>query len=49
VADRVAISFGAGAQFLTTDKSLPAQQFPAAVFANRGVRPRLLLALGFSF
>jgi hypothetical protein len=49
VADRVALTLGVGVQYSRTDKSIPAQQFPAAVFANEGVFPRLLVAAGYSF
>ena len=49
VADRVSISLGAGAQYTAPDKSIPNQQFPASVYANSGLRPRLLLALGCAF
>ena len=49
VADRVAISFGAGAQYTATDKAIPNQQFPANIYANNGLRPRLLFALGVAF
>jgi hypothetical protein len=49
VADRIALTFGAGVQYSAPSKSIPAQQFPAAIYANRGVFPRLLLAVGYSF
>jgi hypothetical protein len=49
VADRIALTLGLGVQYSRTDKSIPAQQFPAAVFANAGVFPRLLVAAGYSF
>jgi hypothetical protein len=49
VADRIGLTLGLGAQYSRTDKSIPAQQFPAAVFANAGVFPRLLVAAGYSF
>jgi hypothetical protein len=49
VADRIALTFGLGAQYTRTDKSIPPQQFPAAIFANAGVFPRLLVAAGYSF
>jgi hypothetical protein len=49
VADCIALTFGLGAQYSRTDKSIPAQQFPAVVFANSGVFPRLLVAAGYSF
>jgi hypothetical protein len=49
VAERVALSLGAGVQYTTTSKSIPHQQFPAQLYANDLVRPRLLLALGWAF
>lgn len=47
--DRVAISLGAGAQYVTTSKSIPRQQWPAEVYANSAVRPRLLVSVGLAF
>jgi hypothetical protein len=49
VADRIALTLGGGVQYTTTNKSLPNQQLPAAIYANGGVRPRLLVALGYAF
>jgi hypothetical protein len=49
VTDRVAISLGGGLQYTATSKSIPSQQFPAAVYANNGVRPRVLFSLGWAF
>jgi hypothetical protein len=49
VADRIALTLGVGAQYTRTNKTIPEQQFPAAIFANEGVFPRLLLAAGYSF
>jgi len=46
VADRVSLSFGGGLQFLGQDKSIPSQSFPANIYANTGVLPRLLLSIG---
>jgi hypothetical protein len=48
VADRVSLSFGAGVQWLTTSRSIPDQQFPARLYANSGVLPRLLFSIGFA-
>jgi hypothetical protein len=48
VGDRVALTFGLGAQYSRTDKEIPPQQFPAAIFANSGVFPRLLIGAGYS-
>ncbi|MDP9000814.1 MAG: hypothetical protein M3O46_11960 [Myxococcota bacterium] len=49
IQDRVAISLGAGAQYVTTSKSIPRQQWPAQVYANSAVRPRLLVSVGLAF
>lgn len=49
VADRIALTFGAGAEYSATSKTIPPQQFPAAIYANRGLYPRLLFAAGYSF
>jgi hypothetical protein len=49
VADRVALSLGGGLQYTTTSKSLPNQQFPAEIYANAGLRPRVLLSCGWAF
>ncbi len=49
IADRLALAFGAGAQYTVNDKSIPNQQFPASIYANGGLRPRVLLALGVAF
>jgi hypothetical protein len=49
VADSVAISLGAGVQYTGETKTIPNQQFPAELYANPGVRPRLLLSLGWAF
>jgi len=47
--DNVALTLGSGVQYTKTDKAIPDQQFPAKLFANGGVRPRLLLSVGWSF
>jgi len=49
VADRIALSVGAGAQFSATSRSIPNQQLPASLYANSGVEPRVLLAVGYAF
>ena len=49
VADRVSLSLGAGVQYLGTSKPIPEQQLPAQVYANGGVRPRLLMSMGWAF
>jgi len=47
--DNVALTLGGGVQYTKTDKPIPDQQFPAKLFANGGVRPRLLLSVGWAF
>jgi hypothetical protein len=49
VADRVSLSLGAGLQYTATNKSIPDQQFPAEIYANDGLRPRVLASLGWAF
>ena len=49
VADSVALSLGVGVQYTTPSKSLPDQQFPADLYANALVRPRVLSSLGWAF
>jgi hypothetical protein len=46
VADRIAVSLGAGLQVITTSKTIPDQQFPAKIYANGGVLPRVLFSIG---
>jgi hypothetical protein len=47
--DCVAVSLGGGAEYMWTDPSIPAQQFPSRIYANRGVNPRVLASLGWAF
>jgi len=49
VADRIAVTLGVGAQYTFTSKTIPNQQPPANIYANRGLEPRLLAALGCAF
>jgi hypothetical protein len=49
VADRVSLSLGAGLQYTAETKDLPNQQFPAELYANSGLRPRVLLSAGWAF
>jgi hypothetical protein len=49
VADRWVVGVGGGIQYNRPDKTFPQQEVPASVYANPGVRPRLLLALGVAF
>jgi hypothetical protein len=49
IADKIAVSVGAGAQYAWPSKFIPDQQLPASIYANKGVKPRLLLSLGYAF
>jgi hypothetical protein len=49
VADRVLVGIGAGAEYTANTKSFPAQQIPASVYANDGIRPRVSVAIGVAF
>jgi hypothetical protein len=49
LADRIAVTLGAGAEYCVASKSLPDQQLPASVYANSSLRPRLLAAVGYAF
>ena len=48
VGDAVAVSLGLGGQYTTPSKSIPAQQFPADVYANSRVFPRALFSIGWA-
>jgi hypothetical protein len=49
VLDRISLSLGAGLQYLASSPTIPPQQFPADVYANSGLRPRLLASIGVAF
>jgi hypothetical protein len=49
VADRVSVTLGGGLQLAHEGGGIPPQQFPARFFANSGVWPRLLAAVGVAF
>ena len=49
VVDDWVVSLGAGAQYVWTTRSIPDQQMPANLYANRGIQPRVLFALGYAF
>jgi hypothetical protein len=49
IADRVALGLGAGVQYVMTSTSIPKQQWPASVYANSAVLPRLLASAGYAF
>lgn len=46
IANAIAVTLGGGAQYTAPTKSIPTQQWPASIYANDGVRPRLLASLG---
>jgi hypothetical protein len=48
VADRVSLGFAVGVQGLVTSKDVPDQQFPAKIYANSGIAPRLLFSIGWA-
>jgi hypothetical protein len=43
------VSLGGGGQYTFASKSIPDQQAPAAYYANSGLHPRALAALGYAF
>lgn len=49
VADRWVVGVGGGLQYSRPSTTFPQQELPASIYANPGVRPRLLLALGVAF
>jgi len=49
VGDRWVVGLGGGVQYNRPNKTFSQQELPASVYANPGVRPRLLLALGVAF
>jgi Protein of unknown function (DUF3575) len=49
VADRVVLAAGLGLQYTATDKSIPSQEWPANIYANDRLNPRLLLSIGWAF
>lgn len=48
VANTVAITLGGGLQYTFPSKSIPTQQWPASIYANDGVRPRVLVSIGYA-
>ncbi|HXX66302.1 MAG TPA: hypothetical protein VEK07_03920 [Polyangiaceae bacterium] len=48
VANTIAITLGGGVQYTAPTKSIPTQQWPASIYANDGVRPRLLVSVGYA-
>jgi len=49
LADRWVAGIGGGLQYTVPTHAFPPQELPASVYAVRGLRPRLLLALGVAF
>jgi hypothetical protein len=49
IADAIVFTVGGGAQYAVPTRSIPPQQWPATVYANARVQPRLLLSLGYAF
>jgi len=47
--DRWVLGLGGGLQYTVPTVTFPAQELPASVYAIRGLRPRLVLALGVAF
>jgi hypothetical protein len=48
-ADRWVVGLGAGLMYTVPTHTFPAEELPASVYANRGLRPRFLLGLGVAF
>ncbi len=49
IADSVSLSLGGGVQYVAPTRSIPDQQFPASIYANNRVSPRVLFAVGWAF
>jgi hypothetical protein len=49
LADRFVVGLGGGLQYTVPTVTLPQQELPASIYANRGLRPRVLLDLGVAF
>jgi hypothetical protein len=49
IADAITFTVGAGAQYAGPSKSIPDQQWPATIYANAKLQPRLLLSIGYAF
>lgn len=48
IANTIAVTLGGGLQYTAPTKSIPTQQWPSSVYANDGVRPRVLITLGYA-
>jgi hypothetical protein len=49
VVDDWVVSLGGGAEYVLTSHAVPDQQAPAAYYANSGLHPRVLAAVGYAF
>jgi hypothetical protein len=49
LADHVALALGGGLQYASTSKTIPDQQFPSWIYANRRLSPRVLFSIGWGF
>jgi hypothetical protein len=49
VADDWVVSLGGGGEYTFTSRTVPDQQAPAAYYANSGLHPRALAAVGYAF
>jgi len=47
--DKLVVGVGFGAQYTRPSENFPRQEIPVSAYANAGIRPRVLFALGFSF
>jgi hypothetical protein len=47
IADRLALALGGGLQYAAPTKSIPDQQFPAWIYANHRLSPRVLFSIGW--
>lgn len=48
VVDSLSLTLGAGVQYAAPSQTIPAQQFPADVYANARVLPRALVSIGWA-
>jgi hypothetical protein len=49
LADRLALALGGGLQYVAPSKTIPDQQFPAWIYANNRLSPRVLFSIGWGF
>jgi hypothetical protein len=48
IANRASLSLGGGIQWVTATKAIPDQQFPAWIYANSRLSPRVLFSFGWA-